>query len=235
MKKAISFPCGLILIVASLVSNQTFATQHLHENIYQAVKTFIHKQVAPLTANRIEIKAGPLDPQLKLTPCDKPLDIFLPPQTPILKSSSVGVRCPSSNWSLYVPVKVQIIAPILITTKTLGRKQIIQSEDLKLIEMDVNRLTQGYFDDPNEVVGKMTRYNLQAGLPIERRHLMEPLIIRKGDVVTITAHTDQLTVSTKGVALQNGSRGDLIRVTNIKSGKALQVIAKSPYQVYVPI
>jgi flagella basal body P-ring formation protein FlgA len=46
-------------------------------------------------------------------------------------------------------------------------------------------------------------------------------LVRKGDVVEVTANEGRLTLSMKALALENGARGDLVTVRNIESRKDL--------------
>ena len=58
-------------------------------------------------------------------------------------------------------------------------------------------------------------------------------LIHKGDAVTIIAKIGNLTVSMKGLAMQNGTQGQALMVKNIRSGKTVQAIAKNSNQVEV--
>jgi flagella basal body P-ring formation protein FlgA len=47
-------------------------------------------------------------------------------------------------------------------------------------------------------------------------------MVCKGDKVTISANQSNLTISTSGIALEDGNMGDSIRVENSSSGKVLR-------------
>ena len=161
----------LSIILIGSISLQAYANNS-HEIIYQTVENFVFEKSGPQPIGKLEVKAGPIDPQLKLATCPEPLTLFKSGQSTFLKTTSIGVRCNARNWSLYVPVKIRLMTPVLVSTAPIARKQMIQAHDLKLVETDINHLTQGYFTDPHEIIGKITRYNIQAEVPLSKRQLI---------------------------------------------------------------
>ncbi|MNF12653.1 flagellar basal body P-ring biosynthesis protein FlgA [compost metagenome] len=55
----------------------------------------------------------------------------------------------------------------------------------------------------------------------------------KGSLVTITLATENLTLSVQGKALQDGGRGDVIRVVNTQSNRILEATVAGPSIVAV--
>ena len=57
------------------------------------------------------------------------------------------------------------------------------------------------------------------------QELRRPLLVAKGDMVTITLKRPGLELSAKGRAIEDGSKGDTIRVTNSQSKNVIETVA----------
>jgi flagella basal body P-ring formation protein FlgA len=70
----------------------------------------------------------------------------------------------------------------------------------------------------SEVVGKMSRRTLLPGRPIPLRALDNPRAIRNGAEVRLLYVDAGLTIVTAGMAMQDGSVGDIVKIRNSDSG-----------------
>ncbi len=207
-----------------------------HNSIFQAASKFIHTQTAEHTNGRIEVTPGYLDNRLQLQRCKQPLTAFLPSHSDVLRTNTIGIRCDDQpGWSLYAPVKIQVMAPILVATRLLTRQHIIRNQDVRLVEMDINHQTKAYVEQAEQALGKQVTHDIPSGAAITQNYLTEPKIIKKGDEVAIIVSLGNLHVSMKGIALQDGILNQSLAVKNIKSGKVVQGIAKTPQQVEVTL
>ncbi len=64
---------------------------------------------------------------------------------------------------------------------------------------------------------------------------MQPILIKRGDAVTITAEGDGLSVKMPGVAMSDGRRGEQIRIKNNNSAKIVDAQVTEPGEVAVPM
>jgi flagellar basal body P-ring formation protein FlgA len=77
-----------------------------------------------------------------------------------------------------------------------------------------------YPADLGDVTGRLTKKVLPAGEVITKQVLEEALAVRKGEVVNISAQNKRLIVQTRGMALEKGREGDMVRVKSL-SGKEI--------------
>ncbi len=209
------------------------ATPTVMNTIHQAVKTFIQGKIPSyVTVQHIGIKN--IDSRLRLTPCDQPLELFLPQEkTIILHTATVGVKCTSPKaWQIYLPVVVKGTYPIVVTTKIITRGTILQAQHLTLQDVAIKQ-NQPYIYDIQQVLGKVAKRTIRANIPIQAYMLKTPALISKGASVNIIIHTQGIRISTQGTALSNGQLHQRIKVKNNSSNKIVEafVVDKNTVQV----
>jgi len=71
--------------------------------------------------------------------------------------------------------------------------------------------------EPEMAVGKALKRPASIGDTIMRHNLTRPLVIKRGDQVTLEASAGAITVVASGVAMSNGHIGEQIKVKNTSS------------------
>ena len=79
-----------------------------------------------------------------------------------------------------------------------------------------------------DIVGQTARRPLTAGVPIRLTDLKPNLLVTKGDLITLTVRTGTMTLTARGKALESGSQGAVIRVTNVQSQKVVEARVIAP-------
>jgi flagellar basal body P-ring formation protein FlgA len=77
-----------------------------------------------------------------------------------------------------------------------------------------------------EIEGMEARRRLQAGKPIPVSALTKPISVRRGMKVTASYVEDGLSISTQLVALDDGSKGDVIPLRNSATGAVVNAEIK---------
>jgi flagellar basal body P-ring formation protein FlgA len=80
------------------------------------------------------------------------------------------------------------------------------------------RSLRGVALSAEEITGKEARRDLRAGKPIPLSALMKPLAVRQGEKVTVSYEESGFSISTKLMALEDGSTGDVISLRNLTTG-----------------
>lgn len=119
-------------------------------------------------------------------------------------------------------------------TRTVPAGDIIEKADISWIEIEAGRLPRDALADIDAIVGKSARRPLPAGRLLRQRDVSTPVVVRKGDLVTMVVIAPGLQLSATGRVLENGGRGDLVRVMNIGSKRTVQAVVWSSGQVRIP-
>lgn len=189
------------------------------------IEQYVLNELATYPEGKVHVSADKIDSRLTLKACAyNQLVVFNPYQTPILETSTMGIKCRENDnhWSLYVPIRITILKTVYVANRALMKGEHITGNDIYQTEMDVHRLKYGYFEDIDDLVGQMCKTNIAINSPFSPHNVELAKIIRKGEKVSIVTSNNNLTVSMDGIAMNEGALGENIKVRNIVSKKIIE-------------
>jgi flagella basal body P-ring formation protein FlgA len=98
---------------------------------------------------------------------------------------------------------------------------IISAADIDHIDIRTRDITPAMVTDAAKLAGQTPRHSLSPMKPVLASDLKPPVIIKKGDIVTMVLKSRAINLTAKGRALENGSAGDAIHVMNTTSKQVL--------------
>ena len=149
---------------------------------------------------------------------------------------TVRAKCYNPNWQSIL--RTTALAPnetienkkdLLSTSKVvsivnnLSKGQVIEKENLVLVSMPKQNVFEG-FTKIEDLIGRKVTSNLAKGTILKPRHVKFRLNVNKNDTVLVVLGNSKLSITTYGIALASGQKGDLITVENIKSKKTFKAI-----------
>lgn len=138
---------------------------------------------------------------------------------------------PINQITLTGHIERLITVPVLSSSLTAG--MIIGKNDLDYINIKSSELQKDYVLDPADIIGLTPRRVINAGKPIRDMDIQSPVLVKRGDHVSIVLTTTELVLSAQGRSLQNGAKGDLIKVVNVNSNKSIDAIVSGDREVSV--
>ena len=149
------------------------ATQSL-ESIQAAAEQHVLAQL-PASKGKHFVTAQRLDLRLRLAECGEPLEAFMPNNAMPSTRTTVGVRCNApAPWTIYVPVTVELEAPILVLRRALPRRSPVDVSDVELQTRRVpgiDALVVGVVHIPAAIHGGMALLQQQLQAPHDVTHL----------------------------------------------------------------
>lgn len=100
----------------------------------------------------------------------------------------------------------------------------IAKNDVDWIEMRAERVQPSIVVDADGLVGKTTRRGLRAGMPVNHRDVMRPVLVAKNSLVTMVLNGARMTLTAQGKALEDGAQGDTIRIANTRSKQTVEAV-----------
>lgn len=97
----------------------------------------------------------------------------------------------------------------------------VSSASLVTIEVPASRTTASMITAPDMVVGQVARRPVRANSPLFAMDFAKPVMVKKGDTVTIVAEMPGIRISAQGKALSNGGKGDVITFMNTTSRRSV--------------
>jgi flagella basal body P-ring formation protein FlgA len=123
--------------------------------------------------------------------------------------------------------------PVLFSVRKIYKGEFIRPEDVALEKKNIFELDKDYISDVKRLGKRIAKTTIKRGACLTRHHLTEPTIIKKGDIVTLVAKNENLTIVTSAICLEDGFENRLIMVENLHSGKKVQGVVKNKSRVEV--
>ncbi len=221
--------------VTALCLSQSANAQAPVENIGQ-----LRSQVAQLLTDeysktqtvKVDVKVGNLDNRLRLTKCDQNLLLILKDTTNSGGNINVEVTCRgTSAWTILVPARARVYRSVAVAGRNLQRGDVISASDLSTDVKDVSDFRMGFCLTLDALVGKEVKYNINKGETFRNSALDSPLVIKRGDTVSMEASAGEISVRTSGTAVSDGRIGQQIRVKNNQSARVINAKVVGPGQV----
>ncbi|MBF0250343.1 MAG: flagellar basal body P-ring formation protein FlgA [Alphaproteobacteria bacterium] len=124
-----------------------------------------------------------------------------------------------------------IDVPVLISRKMSG--DVIRETDIKWLELPQKRLSRNAIVDPARLIGMAVRRTVSAGKPVADNDVRRPLLVGKGDRVTMVLATPQMQITAVGRAIEEGGEGDTISIANTQTNKVVEGVVTGPGQVRI--
>ena len=129
--------------------------------------------------------------------------------------------------------RISAVIDVPMLARAMRPGDTIGADDLIWIRMRSRQVRGNMISDAAELVGQEPRRLLRAETPIRRSDLRSPLAVHKGAAVTMVAQTPTMTLTATGRALDDGSRGDVVRVMNSRTKRVIEAMAAGPERVHI--
>ena len=97
----------------------------------------------------------------------------------------------------------------------------IAAADIETMRVRAERLGSDAVLDRHALIGKTPRRPLRPHEPLRIGDVQVPLLVHKGDLVTIVLETPTMRLTAQGKALADGARGAMLQVANTKSNRLI--------------
>jgi len=144
----------------------------------------------------------------------------------VVADTRPAVRLPVSGRAfgmVQVPVLARRIAP----------GDAISAGDIEWQDIRAEQTGSDIAATDAQLIGMTPKRGVPVNQPVRLRDLQSPRMIDKGALVTITLSTPNMTLSAQGKALQDGGKGDVIRVVNTQSNRVVEATVAGPNLVAV--
>ena len=115
--------------------------------------------------------------------------------------------------------KYYLMEEVFVPAENLDKGQIIQEQNLKKIKLRSSRIKSAYITEKEKLIGKEVKRALKIGKLISTKEIGMPLAVHKNDKVNLIYKTERMQIIAKGIAQEDGSKGEKIEVENSQSRK----------------
>ena len=170
------------------------------------------------------LSAERLDPRLRLAPCDRPLAARLnAPLGSNARRATVRVDCPGTQaWKLYVSVSIRRQIAVPIATRPIAAGSVLAAADFELVQRTAGDLPNNTVTTLNALVGRQLVQPVMVGEPVRSHQMRNPIVVKRGQFVTIESKKGPIIVKMGGIVQSAGSAGGIVSVRNQQSGRLIQ-------------
>ncbi|WP_417670897.1 flagellar basal body P-ring formation chaperone FlgA [Roseibium sp.] len=217
-------------------------TVHRRAEVYDLVR------LKQLTANALAKRDASLAPQdLDITFYRTPSPIQADPSSAepvaierILWSRTDGrftlflnVEGPRGRRSLNLTGHAREMMEVVALSQPLTRGTILRPEAVTTIRMARQQVPVNALESADAIAGLAARNNLRANSPLTRNDFERPVMVARGEKVTLTFELPGMKLTTRGQAMDDGAKGDVIDIMNLQSRRIVPAIVTSRGQVRV--
>ena len=216
----------LMALLSLIASGAADAAEDLQsiEEIGELVRSELISAADEANLEQAVIDISMPDGRLRLQNCpSSALRAKVASSTRLPGRASVEVSCEAEHrWKIYVQATVATKARIPVPRWNIPRNQQISLADIEYREITMTEPINGIIDREELVIGKIASRFLTAGEPLRTSHISTPLLVERGQNVTIRYRVGHLELTAAGTAQAAGHQGDWIRVRNTNSGTLVE-------------
>jgi flagella basal body P-ring formation protein FlgA len=194
--------------------------------IEQSARAELEKQMAAsgLTEPQIEVAVVAARPT---PPCSQPVAVEAADTRSPQRMRYVA-RCPDTpGWRYDYVVRARVSAMVAIAAAPVAANEALTDTQVTIERRDISNIADP-ISNPADAVGQMSRRMLRPGDILRSGQLSSPVLVKRGDAVTMVARRDGIEVSMAGEALDAGGKGTVVRVRNAGSGQVVRMRVAGP-------
>lgn len=123
--------------------------------------------------------------------------------------------------SLGITGKVDVYQNVYHASRALKQNDVITPVDLDLQRINISDAPDRYVTQPDQALNKRLMRNVGIHQALTLKDLDKPLVLKRGDAVTIVYSRPGLQVTAKGQAKEDGTEGATIKISNVSSNRTV--------------
>ncbi|OYQ34205.1 flagella basal body P-ring formation protein FlgA [Niveispirillum lacus] len=132
-----------------------------------------------------------------------------------------------------VGARVVDMVELPVLARRMGQGEVVGEADITWIKLPRDRLQAGAVVEASEMIGKSLRRAIAPNQAVNARDVRDPVVVGKGQAVTILLQTEVMTLTASGKALTDGAQGELVRIVNTSSNRVIEAVVAGPNLVAV--
>lgn len=118
-------------------------------------------------------------------------------------------------------------------TRTLPAGSVIENADITMRPISAQLADATGVPAVEDLIGKQVRRQMREGILVRNSDVANPIVIARNDTITLYLKTGQMTLTVRGQALNDASRGETVSVLNLVSNRVVRGVAVNPGAVEI--
>jgi flagella basal body P-ring formation protein FlgA len=223
---------GLLVEVSVSRSAREVAAAEIHAMVTAAVAR--HLNVADIRELQIAFDQ-PLEPKLADERSANPVRVASVSAVPGNGRFEVLVLVDKGTTSERLRLRGQAteVVETVVLSRPLSRGEVVRAEDLMVEKVPKRQAATVRPATIEDFVGLSARRVLRAATPLSVSDFQQPLLVKRGETVTLVYEVPGLMLTARAQALDQGSRGDVVTVLNQQSKRTIVGVVTGPGRVTV--
>lgn len=128
--------------------------------------------------------------------------------------------------------RLEAVSEVAVAATTLNKGDVITEASIVMQPQDIGDRDKP-FTNKEHLLGMQVARTINAGTVLQQEHIVQPPVVKHGEMVKIFARKGPLQISTSGITRADGRPGEIIAVKNIGSNKIVQCRVDGPGAVSV--
>ena len=134
----------------------------------------------------------------------------------------------NEDQNIILKGKAFAIIPMPVPNKHIGAGQLINKKDITWRKVRIKQQSFGIVGSLEQLLDHVAKRPLTAGRLIRMSDIRPQQLIKKGEFVTLHFKNKTMSLSTRGVSVEPGSRNQVIRVKNPRSKRIIEARVLGP-------
>lgn len=126
------------------------------------------------------------------------------------------------------------LVAVPVPVRSVPAGSVLTEADLRVAEIHAARVGPLAVYEVSEVVGMEARQALAPGRPVMRQSVTPPVVIERGDLVTLSYLRGGLSLNVSARAMSAAHAGGEVRVVNLSSNALVNAVATGPGKARIP-
>ena len=122
---------------------------------------------------------------------------------------------------------------IPVLRRQVATGEIIRADDIVEIDAREDTLRRDALVDASRIVGQSARRTLRPGDVLREGDVRAPVLVARNGLVTIQLRLGAMSLTAQGRALEEGARGETVRVVNVQSRRTIEATVVGPDTVAI--
>ncbi|MBI3507949.1 MAG: flagellar basal body P-ring formation protein FlgA [Proteobacteria bacterium] len=126
-------------------------------------------------------------------------------------------------------------ARLPVLRRTIAAGETIRAQDIEFAQIREDAGKRDLISSPDKLVGQTARQRLREREPVREIDVRPATLVARNANITIILQFGNLSLSAQGKSIEDGARGDTIRIVNTTSNRQLEGVVVGPDTVAVSI
>ena len=137
---------------------------------------------------------------------------------------TAAVLAPADHPTVELPIsgRAMRMTEVPVLAHRIDRGDVIRLGDVVTAKVAMSLVGRDTVTDAKDLLGLEATRQLSAGAPIRTQDIRPQVLVPKNSLVTIVLRHGGMELSVQGKALEEGSKGDVVKVINTKSKRVLE-------------